>query len=180
VERLRNMTKQALPGSVQTKLRQLEIASAEEKHPVMDRVPERNVELLRNHLRKFVADLRAAGVEPILITHATTFGETVSNPNRDLLIAWRTFYPVIREDGLLDMEKRGNDVIRQVAEEEHVVLVDAARRIAPGPQYFADASHFSTAGASLMARLIADALQPLILSGPGSSVPPNAQASEVR
>src|SRR5262249_29301316 len=131
VERLRNLAKQALPAALQTEIRHLEIVKEEAHHPVMDRVPEGNIELLKKHIERFVTDSRASDVEPVLMTHATRFGAVLSKSDHEMLTAWRSFYPMITEEGLLDMEKRGNDAIRQVAEKDHVLLIDAARRIPP-------------------------------------------------
>src|SRR6266481_6156731 len=51
----------------------------------------------------------------------------------------------------IDMEERMNDAIRNVATGEHVLLIDAADEIPPGRAYFADFSHFTSAGAEIMA-----------------------------
>jgi lysophospholipase L1-like esterase len=161
-KRLRNLLKQALPSIVQTKLRQREIKEAATQYPVMDRVPEENVLRFRGDLSRLVAALRAREVEPLLVTHATAFGKQLSESDRELLVSWRKFYPMLREDGFLDMEQRMNGEIRQVANQEQIMLVDAADEIPPGRKYFVDFSHFTTAGAEVMASLLADGLQPLI------------------
>jgi len=69
---------------------------------------------------------------------------------------------MLNENGFNDMEERMNDAIRNVATGEHVLLIDAADEIPPGRAYFADFSHFTSAGAEIMASRLADGLQPLI------------------
>ena len=169
VERVRNLLKQALPSYMSTWLRQLEIDRFAATHPVMDRVPEANVILFEKHIALFVADLRAAGVRPILLTHATVFGDVVSESNQYLMTAMRKSYPMLKEEGFLDLENRMNDAIRRVASHDDVLLIDAARLMPPGPRYFADGVHFTTEGSSLMASIIATALEPVIRPQPTHS-----------
>jgi lysophospholipase L1-like esterase len=182
-ERFRNLLKQALPAIVQTKLRQREINAAVGNYSVMDSVPQENVLRFRRDMSRLVATLRAAGVEPVLVTHATAFGKALSESDRDLLVAWRKFYPMLKEGGFLDMEKRMNDAIRDLARQEHVVLVDAASEIPPGRENFADFSHFTTPGAAIMASRLADGLQPMIdaqLRQDSSNLPQRPAAPSAR
>jgi lysophospholipase L1-like esterase len=163
-ERVGNLLKQALPQFVQTKLRQLVIDedTVKNHYPIMDRVPNENVRRFQKDLLRLVAALRARGVEPVLVTHATVFGNLLPVRDWDLLVAWRKFYPMLREGGFLDMEQRMNDVIRAVASQEQILLIDASNEMPPGRKYFVDFSHFTTAGAEMMASLLADGLEPLI------------------
>jgi lysophospholipase L1-like esterase len=69
---------------------------------------------------------------------------------------------MLEEDGFLDMERRMNAAIREVAAQEHVPLIDVARDMPRGRTYFADYSHFTSAGAAIMAAHLADGLRPLI------------------
>ena len=162
VSRLHNVLKRALPRAVQTKLQELQIKREAASIPVIERVPQENVERFREDLRALVGALRSYEVEPVLVTHATAFGPTPSSGNRRLLIAWRKFYPMLKEDGFIDMEQRMNDVIRNTAVQQGVLLVDAANEIPPRPEYFADFVHFTTAGAAVMAGKLADALKPIV------------------
>lgn len=162
IERVRNLSKQALPPVVQTTLRRREIEAAASRQAVMDRVPEENVIRFRTDLAKLVTALRDNGVEPILVTHATVFGSAVSDSTRDYLTAWRMFYPMLREEGFLDMERRMNDAIRELGRRERLVVIDVTGQIPPGREYFADFVHFTTAGAAVMAARVADGLLPVV------------------
>jgi lysophospholipase L1-like esterase len=97
-----------------------------------------------------------------VVTHASAIGASETAADRDLLVSWRKFYPMLEEDGFPDMERRMNDALRRVAAEQHVTLIDAARAIPADRRYFADFVHFSNAGAALMARTLADGLEPLL------------------
>ncbi len=160
--RLRNLLKEILPTIAQTYLRDWQIKEQAREYSVMERIPEENVIRFRRDLSKLLGALRGYRVEPILVTHATAFGKNLTDWDRDLLIAWRKFYPMLNENGFIDMEERMNDAIRNVATGEHVLLIDAADEIPPGRAYFADFSHFTSAGAEIMASRLADGLQPLI------------------
>jgi len=164
VERLRNLIKAGLPSVLQSELRRLEIARdiARNGYPVMDRVPDENVRRFRDDLSRLVATLRARGVEPVLVTHATVFGKELTDGDRQLLIAWRKFYPMLRENGFLDMERRMNAAIRSLAAEQDIPLIDAATEMPHGRAYFGDFSHFTSAGAAVMADRLADGLRPLL------------------
>src|ERR1039458_1163324 len=99
----------------------------------MERLPEENVERFRENLTTLIGALRGHQVEPVLVTHATVFGATLSPRDRDLLTAWRKFYPMLREDGFIDMEQRMNRVIRETASREELTLIDPAHEIQHGP-----------------------------------------------
>jgi len=103
-------------------------------------------------------------VEPVLVTHATVFGHPLSPGDRQMLTIWREWIPMLKEDGFVDMEQRMNQVIRAVAAERRLVLIDAAAEIPPGNKYFGDFAHFTTQGAHLMAGKIATGLEPVLYS----------------
>jgi lysophospholipase L1-like esterase len=155
-DRTRVALKSILPKRVQTWLRQHDINSAAAEYHDMDRVPQENVLRYRLDLATLVNLLRSSGVEPILVTHADSFGEHPAKPDYQLLTSWRQFYPMLTNDGFIDMEQRMNDAMRSLAAGEHVQLVDAAREIPPSRDNFADFCHFTTLGAGLMASRLAD------------------------
>lgn len=155
LDRAHTALKASLPEHLQTWLRQREIDADAAKYVVMDRVPEENVLRYRTDLAALVNEYRSRGVEPILVTHANPFGEYPLNPDYGLLTSWRKFYPMLTENGFINMERRMNDAMRRLAAEEHIRLVDAAREISPSRQNFADFCHFTTQGAGLMAKHLA-------------------------
>ena len=155
-DRFRNLLKSVLPERVQTWLREREINAAVDHH-VIDRLPEENVRRFRSDLGQLVSALQTDGVDPFLVTHANAFGEHPAAPDHQLLTSWRKFYPILSENGFIDMEQRMNDTMRSLAAERHIHLVDVAREIPPSREYFADFVHFTTPGATLMASRLADA-----------------------
>lgn len=162
--RFHTLLKQALPAAVQTKLREIETERdiAKNHYNVEDRIPDENVLYFQRDLSTLIAELRARGVEPVLVTHATAFGKQLSEADMALLSSWRVFYPMLKENGFLDMEQRLNDAIRQTADRDGITLIDAASEMPPGRTYFADFVHFTSVGAGVMASNLADGLQVLI------------------
>jgi len=162
--RVENLLKQTLPISIQDELRKIsmrrEIASRH--YVILDRLPEDRFEHFRRDLRNLIAELREHGVEPILVTHATIFSKPLAEGDRISLTHWRKIYPMLKEEGFLDMERRMNDIIRQTALEEHLPVIDADEEMPHGPKYFADFVHFTTYGAGVMASILTDGLEPLL------------------
>ena len=144
------------PPMILDAARQLAIRWATRDEPPMQTVPQATLDAFREDMRCVVRTVRERGAAPILATHASYFGGAGSADDRRQLTAWRRYYPALREDGLVDLERRANDLIRSVAAEQGVVLADAAREIPGGPSHFADFAHFNDAGAARMARLIAN------------------------
>lgn len=161
-DQVRPLLKSVLPWSIQTRLRAREIQLAAAGFPVMDTLPSENVRRFRADVTTLVKTLQSLGVTPVIVTHASAFGPTSSSADRSMLIAWRKFYPMLKEDGLLDMERRMNAALREIADEEHVPLIDVAAVVPPTSDVFADFVHFTTRGADIMAQKLADGLLPLL------------------
>lgn len=167
-ENLRVILKQLVPEALQARMRAREIRKAANEFPTMQRLPDENIAMFRQDLGDFVKQLRAYGIEPILVTHATYFGNTVSDHDRQMLLAWRKFYPMLKEEGFLDMEARANAAMKQVAAEQNITLVDAASAMPPGNEYFADFVHFTDKGSHTMAVRLAGGLRDAISKHNGS------------
>ena len=163
-ERISNLLKSALPKVIQTELREFQIRRATSHVVVMKTLPQKNVERYHQDLVSMIDALRAHGVEPILVTHATEFGLSNSPRDRDILTEWRKFYPTLDENGFMDMERRMNQVTRETAIRENLTLIDAANEMPPGPENFADMVHFTTKGAGVMASVLAAGLAPVLFS----------------
>jgi len=173
-EKIRTLMVASIPTSVQTWMKELLIARATRHSRVRDRVPDTHVDRFRQDLNELIDAVLAHGALPVLVTHATRFGGRVVPEERYMLVAWRKFYPTLAEEGFLDMERRLNDVIRQVALARNLPLVDAARSMPAGERYFGDFVHFTDEGAALLARMIAGEVAPLL----GTNALPVARGSE--
>jgi lysophospholipase L1-like esterase len=163
-DRIRTLLKSAIPWSIQTKLREREIRQSAAEFPVMDTLPDENVKRFRSDVAGLVATLRSLGVVPVIVTHASTFGSSEAGADRTMLTAWRKFYPMLKEDGFINMEQRMNAALRALAAEQHVPLIDVASQLPSGPNQFADFVHFTNEGADAMSRTLATGLLPLLRS----------------
>jgi lysophospholipase L1-like esterase len=163
IERVKTLAKDLLPEPLQTQWRRLAIWLAVKGGvPVMDRVPEENIQKFQTDLEQLLDRIRQHGGEAVLVTHATRFGQRIGEGDESLLVAWRRFYPMLAEEGFLDMERRMNQALREVARKRGLRLVDAAAKIQPGPETFVEFVHFTDAGAEELARLVAASLDPFI------------------
>jgi hypothetical protein len=155
-EKVRDAVKRLTPATLLDYLRRRDIEreAADFGNP-MDRVPEASVQAFHTDLAEMVDALRANGVTPVLVTHANRFASTLNEKDREQLTAWRRFYPMLKEEGFIDLDRRMNDAIRALAAEKKVPLVDGAALVPPGDEYFGDALHFTTKGSSVLAAGIA-------------------------
>jgi len=161
-ELIRNLGKQLIPDRLQDKLRERDIQQslAEFDTAAFDRLPQENLNRYRTDLETLITTLRHYHIEPILVTHATRFPPEPTSADWPMLLAWRRFEPLLREEGFLPMERAGNDILRQLAAANGAQLIDPASKIPPGNRYFADFVHFTEEGSRLMADVLANALMP--------------------
>lgn len=122
---------------------------------IMDRIPPANEALFASDLNKLLDLYAAHHVPVILVTHANRFGRRVTPEEWPMLVTWRQFYPMLRENGFLDMEDRLNQQIRRIGAARGLPVADAARAVPPGPRYFADFVHFTDDGAAIFAQCVA-------------------------
>lgn len=161
-ESMRTLSKQFVPAALMTRYHRWSIARDMKGRTPLPAIPETHFDLLRAELRALVTEVRKHDVEPVLTTHATRFGAALTEDDRRMLLAWRKFYPILTEDGFLEMEHRANDIVREVGREFNVIVVDAAAALSGQPRYFADFSHFTTEGARQMGQLLSRALLPVL------------------
>ena len=165
-DRIDTLLKRSLPAELQLTLKKLLIWKAVRGQTVLATIPDSRLALFEQDLSELVQALRAHGIAPILITHATRFGPVLQTEDQAMLVSWRKFYPELAEQGFLDMEFRLNQRMREVARRLQTPWIDAAAEMPPGPKMFADFSHFTDEGSQQMASLLARKLQPLLQTGP--------------
>ena len=158
VSRAQALVKRHAPTELLNIYRVWRIRRAAAPSTAVDDVPERHLERMRQDLLALVRGLRSREVAVVLVTHASRFGHSLTDDDRYWLTAWRVFYPRISEEGILRLERRGNELIRSVALSEGVRLVDAAAKLGGRGEYFADFTHFTDAGAAAMADVLAPGL----------------------
>jgi len=172
--RVATLIKSALPERVQDYLRRLEIRITDRDVTVSERLPQANIDRFEADLDRLVSGIRESGASAVLVTHATRFGAFVTADQRPYLVAWRKFFPTLKEEGFLDMEQRMNQAVANVARRHGVTLVDAAAQLEPGPKNFVEFVHFTDEGARSLAALVAEGIKPVI-GASGDSIVHQAQ-----
>jgi len=152
--KLEQLGKKHLPPSLMTMWREHDIAQSVKGQTVMDTVPQSSIDAFRTDLACAATAAQKAGARVVLVTHATYFGASLNSADMPMMVAWRRFYPELKEAGFLDLEARANQVIRELARDMQLELVEADHGIPPGKKYFADFVHFTNDGASRMADLL--------------------------
>lgn len=161
--RLRNQIKQVLPDFVQTWLRRRDI-----ERQLRDRgpgwrftsVPADRLAQYDHDLRRTVGAIRAAGAEPVLLTHANAFMKPgPHDPAR--LYQWERFYPRASGETIVAFDSLARAVTLTAARDSAVRVVDVAGALfGGGDRVFADFSHFTDYGAARVASVLTSALAP--------------------
>ncbi len=116
-------------------------------------------EAFRRTLLDFVDGVRALGAEPVLCTFAIGISPTApAPPPRDLVLYVHRWNEHLSVRGWLAAVEQLNSVIRDVAKDRRVLLVDAAAVLTGREDMFRDPVHFTPAGHSVLAGTIASAL----------------------
>jgi lysophospholipase L1-like esterase len=112
-------------------------------------------------LKEIAALTRSAGSEPVWLTQPALYGPTTDvttgvnltrvkvNGRGNGLLEWR----------LLELH---NDVMRRVASDERVLLIDLARELPKDSKYFYDFLHFTNEGAARVGSIVAGHLEPYL------------------
>ncbi len=158
VGKIDQLAKRVVPPEAMTALREADLWWTTRNLTVVPRVPEETIRAFATDLECAVDAAVAHGAVPVLVTHATYFGGELRPGDRPWLVAWRRFYPTLAEDGFMDLERRANDAVRELARRRRLPLFDAARAVPRGPASFADFVHFTDRGAGSMASGLADVI----------------------
>ena len=160
--RARDAVKAMLPRFLQDRIRQRQIAGSRSQYPtdsLFASIPAIRLAAFDHDLRRLLGTLRTEATIPILVTHANAFVGTPPAAD-DRLRAWEKFYPRATGATLVAFDSAAAEVVRRIAADSGVVLVDAWRefRGAPAEKMFADFSHFTDAGSARMAALLRPAV----------------------
>ena len=153
--KLQTLVKAHVPESVQTWVREVELGRHPAARDSIDAVPASTIQAFGDDVECARQAALRAGATPVVLTHATYFGDALREHDRPQMVAWRKFYPSLSGSGLLDLERRANLELRRIAARPGTVFVDVASRVPPGREHFADFVHFTDAGALIVAQALA-------------------------
>ncbi|GEM_PF-136512 len=113
-------------------------------------------------VRNLVEVSRQNGIEPVLMTQPALYG---SGKDEITGVDLETIRLEDGKSGLLTWKvlELYNDVIRKVAEDEGVLLIDLAHELPKSSAYYYDLGHYTNEGAQKVAEIIEEALFPFIL-----------------
>lgn len=164
--KLRRAARQVVPDGIWRRyrawstaraLRRAESAVLRGARP-LDAVPPAAVSAFDAHLRVLVAAVRERGIVPLLATYPTL--GTMANRDRDRLEALeeRVWHLELSDAGMIQAAATLNEVVRRVARELGVPLVDAEAAVPKDREHLADYLHYTDAGAARVAEAVLAAL----------------------
>jgi hypothetical protein len=162
--RLRDQLPEAMPELVRRQLRRSVIETARAGQPadwVFRDVPTDRMDAFGQALRRFVGVAKGAGARLLLVQHANFVGNVTTATAEDSLymLQWQRFYPRAEADVIVEFDRRAADVVRQVATDSSVLLIDVRDELQQQRRAaFRDVSHFSDTGAKILASAVADSL----------------------
>lgn len=125
-------------------------------------------ESFRRDLRSLVASAKARGAKVVLVTFSTHLRAGQGPEQQRAAMTSASYYmPFATHDVLLRAYARYNEIIREVAAEAGVALVDQPETIPGDPGHFVDSVHFTDQGSAAMANRVATALEALELDAIG-------------
>jgi hypothetical protein len=160
LDRLRDRIE--LPASIQTWLAQREIAARVRENPpdwLFSVPPEDRLNLLTSHLRELGCSIQAHNAIVVLSTHATSAKPPLSREELTEYERGRVHIPRATARIAATFHELANDRIRTLARQEKWAIVDADAELSGRTELFGDLVHFTDAGASVIARMIADTIR---------------------
>ncbi|MFL5613846.1 MAG: hypothetical protein ACJ796_09330 [Gemmatimonadaceae bacterium] len=164
--RLWEQAKILLPALISTRLRALDIAKEEQRHPQswkFEAIPQDRLLQYDSDLRRIVGSIRSAGAVPVLMTHANRFmGSGPVDPT--VLTMWERMYPRSAGATLVAFDSAAGNVSRQVARDSSVVIADVASDLGRNGEraFFQDYAHFTDLGAARVAGELRRAIGPML------------------
>ena len=111
-------------------------------------------------LNRLIQICRQNAIEPVLITQPLVFGDLVDPTNGFNLAKVNT--TGWNGKVLWQVLELYNDVVRNIAAEHHVGLIDLAREMPKRTEYYYDIYHFSNSGCQKVAEIVYKNLYPLL------------------
>ena len=139
------------------------IRRKEEKYLIhkepMNEVPDNIVFEYERNLTGFVHYLKENHIVPVLSTFPALVTPFNKDTYKDLLLATRLLFCIeLSENGILNAIRQLNHVIRRIAKEENLILIDNEDLIPKTREYFGDNFHYTDKGAEFLARNVCDIL----------------------
>ena len=110
-------------------------------------------------LQDFIDTTRSIGSVPVLTTFATSHTrKQLAVFSNDIALGLFKYSSFLSVEGWVTSVERLNAVVRRVASQEGIMLIDVEGAVAGRPEFFRDFVHFTPAGHEAVARTMRDAL----------------------
>ena len=119
-------------------------------------LPQDRVDAYVDHVESMCDAIERSGSCPIIISHAN---KAASPPRSEDLAAWepmRVYFPRASSRLLAEFEVAANQALGAMAQRRQWKMIDASRHLSSHSGYFADAVHFTDAGARKLAEILAE------------------------
>lgn len=121
------------------------------------------LEAYRERLARLITRARGGGIEPVLLTQPTVLGEVDPRTGIDLREIEVEVWETVNGAVAWHLLERYNDVMRQLAREQEVLVVDVARSLPKDSRLFYDFFHLTNEGAEALATLVDARLSPFLM-----------------
>jgi hypothetical protein len=161
IKRLRGVASGVIPRWVSMYRNEREVRAELASQPAAPEVrspPPRALANFRDDLTGLVELIRASGARVVLLTHAQRASLPIEPRVLPDLWEMRIWSPNTALPVFVEFDRAGNELVREVARQESVQLIDAAAVLNGCFDCFADLNHFDDRGAQLMANLISQQL----------------------
>jgi len=118
-----------------------------------------SVPFFAQRLEKLIQISRVHGIEPVLITQPTLYGPGV-DPVTGVNLATLKVQDSLNGRMMFDCIELYNEVTRQVAQKDGVMLIDLARELPHNSAYYYDYLHYTESGAAEVAAIVDRHLAP--------------------
>jgi hypothetical protein len=110
-------------------------------------------------LRDFIGAARSIGSVPVLTTFATSHTrKQLGEIPQDIALGLFKYSSVLSVEGWVASVEQFNAVVKRVAIDEQILLIDVESTVAGHPEYFRDFVHFTPAGHEAVAKAMGVAL----------------------
>jgi hypothetical protein len=165
VPKARQVVKSFIPVPIQEAMKRFKLARMRAAHPegwVWDGVPADRMAAFEADLGRIVDEIRADGVEVVLLSHVNRVekprSEWTDDDHYRVLSEIMAERQQATEDAMVMVDSVAREATRRVASSRGVRYVELAGSVPPSAEYFADYSHFTDAGAARVAKVLADHL----------------------
>jgi hypothetical protein len=132
-------------------------------------LPLENVANFERYVRRLVQFLRKKGVTPVLATYPTLVNETNAERYHIEFASSRIYHVEFSEQGWCDTARKLTGVVRRVANEFEVPLVDVDSSMPKTTEFFRDYGHYSNEGAEFVATRVLEVIAQEGLLGPSAA-----------